>query len=308
MKHVEWSGLTKSGLTTCVTRVANGTTAGIGHGPPDPRLRATAEALERLWQRRGPSPSATVYSLGTDRTLLASGAEVDGSVSDSSGTAIHTNPHLAIHGACLEFIERQSIISHWVGQTGYELIDVPGDIYHEGRNHGCEYREISIVDGVSVILAIFRSQTGSVQYSVGASASLEPQEAIAKAGRELDQALLAMNDNLLRSKQNRPLLDNLQENYVHANSYETYLKWPQERSSRMLLGAFEDGSIVRTLMSLPQPPNLVLDRIGFDGTMFVIARVFSSSWFLGFRDTCVIPAAFTMSGIQVRQPSPVPFG
>ena len=37
--------------------------SGIGFGEPQSELRATAEALERFWQKRGPSDHAKIYSL-----------------------------------------------------------------------------------------------------------------------------------------------------------------------------------------------------------------------------------------------------
>ncbi|MDO5032915.1 YcaO-like family protein [Corynebacterium sp.] len=290
--------------------------SGIGFGTNQPKLRARAEALERFWQVHGPSNHAHIYNLEeTNEPTQVVFDGTDANYVDSSGTAIHTSPVQAILNAALEFLERLSIVAHWRFHTkGRSLAapyDNPSQVY---RN--IHVREISLFDGISVCLALNDSPSKRVKYAAGAAAGFTQKETAANALRECLQAILLMQDNLLRSGTKRQLMDEIQYAYFSANNPETVSQWPTIETTATL---HQDSHIetvlsallpIKTLKSLPNPPLLLLDKIFFDGTPWYIARIMSDYWPSGLLD-CRTQALKNLSQFSRRAgftEAPVPFG
>ena len=290
-----------------------GASVGIGFANPDGERRAAGEALERFWQQVGPSSDFKIYRLddGEGHTLrVAADIETVDVVSDTSGLAIHIDRTLAIEAAILEFMERQSLISHWVMGTpsrriNHELILPPRLLSGEV----C-VREISLFDGVYVVLAIFGSKTGEVKYSVGACADRDLSSACYRALRECEQAHFLMEDNLERMLQGRQLFDNIQTCYVNSNSYETVTLWPKIGDDFVAEGFPVDlDGLLDIIGGISNPPYLALDAVYWDGVKYFICRIFSDCWFSGLLDTrrpCpeLPPSIKATRHLEI----PVPFG
>lgn len=287
--------------------------SGIGFGEPQSELRATAEALERFWQKRGPSDHAKIYSLSNafndDKLMVSEQAQ---NVTDSSGTAIHRSLEKAIESACLEFIERQSLIAHWRFSThGVELsMNNPAENDHPSETW--RIYEISIFEGVYVCLALFSSPAKSTQYSAGAASGFHLQSTAEKALRECRQAILSMQDNLFRRLTGRPLMDCIQDEYLKANKPNTSEEWSNSTALRVTIPSQlrrTPNNALELLANTTNPPLMLVDSLSYDGSPWYIARLLSNDWPSGLQDDRpdALKTLSTYLGNEFR-PGPVPFG
>lgn len=277
--------------------------AGIGLGF-NGRIRSRGEMLERYALRRGPSKKMYFIDTGEMGYNYCVGLiDRHSDILDSSGSAININIYHALNSAFMEFCERQSLVYAWRFGSSYELIHPK--LLQSGIAY--ESRDISLFEGVHVILTLLVEKCGKVNYAVGCSASDSLEIALEKSRNELFQSIDLMNDNIQRDMLGIPLMDDIQKIYLESNNESTFFNWKFVESNPVFNLNKNLPSLVDKILSLPYAPKILVDKVYFEEEVYYLVRVLSEDWFLGLRDLRFPKVYKSFSNVEFNN-SPVPFG
>jgi hypothetical protein len=235
---------------------------------------------------------------------------------DSSGIAAGETSEMALNHAIYEFVERQSLVySFLTERPGVKLdnVIVGGKIFEELKNGEFCINDISIVDGISVVLLIFGKEEG---FSVGLGTDKNQKKAAYKAFSEA----LGYGFHLIKNgKQEKEFLDYMEEGENKADVYSQYMH--QFFSKESLFEAYrylENGKVAqswkKTLFlsrsvnlfevsrQLKIPIKVQFLKSNLSESRIKIARVFSEDAYPSINNLEIEPLNYKVSFFENEHP------
>jgi hypothetical protein len=149
---------------------------------------------------------------------------------DSSGAAAHTSARAALDAALLEFVERQAWVAFWLGGGRAREVEAPnagiGREFGVLDEIGGEFRAFLLDAGLAAYTVfcfhIDRGIDCRARFSFGLAASLRPDEALARAVRELLHYRQFADEKSVALADNAPSVGRLERNAVLFESQEIH--------------------------------------------------------------------------------------
>lgn len=215
---------------------------------------------------------------------------------DSSGTAAHYNAMAAIHGALMEFVERQTWTAFWLGGGFGQEISSTSDsdqfpcTLQFGLTGSVRFFRIDAALPAHTVLCLWYDDDApeSACFACGLASAKNALHALEKSFREMTHYRTFLNEKSRALSEDRVSLDRIEKNALHfqkRNAYQivferNFLDRMMPASDFIALRNFEDPDIKSGLASITRDIFVYLNCDHSTLGEFLVAKVFSPDFFL----------------------------